>query len=168
MKKIQCILLVLCCLSGLIGCNRAESIPEQSVTVYYKKAIPTYGTESGVIAEAYLDADGHENDYTYLLDQYLRSSPGGDFDATFPSGVSLVSFQLEALTAKVILNSHIANYSGMDLTIALTCLTRTIMSLTGCQEVIISASGTLLNGESFVTLNKDSFLLVDNSGAVQN
>ena len=63
---------------------------------------------------------------------------------------------------------NITDYSGMDLTIALTCLTKTIMSLTGCQEIILSASGTLLNGESFITLNQDSFLLIDGSGNKQN
>ncbi len=168
MRKLLCLLLVICSLLSIAGCTHTDSVPENSIKVYYKTEKPVYGTEDGLIAATYLDSAGHENDYLYLLDQYLCVSPGEGFADTFPSGVSLVSFQLEALTAKVVLNSHIAHYSGMDLTVALTCLTRTIMSLTGCQEVIISASDTLLNGESFITLNQDSFLLIDNSGGEQN
>lgn len=168
MRKLLCLLLVICSLLSIAGCSQTDSVPENLIKVYYKTEKPAYGTEDGLIAATYMDAEGYEGNYIKLLDQYLRSAPGDGFAATFPSGVSLVSFQLEALTAKVVLNSYIAHYSGMDLTIALTCLTRTIMSLTGCQEVIISASGTLLNGESFITLNQDSFLLIDNSGSEQN
>ena len=61
-----------------------------------------------------------------------------------------------------------ADCTGMDLTIALTCLTKTIMSMTGCQEVIFNATDTLLHGEKFVTLNTDSFLLADTGGSEQN
>ena len=168
MRKFLCILLVICTLLGIAACGHTDPMPENSIAVYYKREKPDYGTEDGLITGTYMESAGHENDYLYLLNQYLHSAPGEGFTATFPSGVSLISFQLEALTAKVVLNSNITNYSGMDLTIALTCLTKTIMSLTGCQEIILSASGTLLNGESFITLNQDSFLLIDGSGNKQN
>jgi hypothetical protein len=168
MRKLLCLILVICSLQSITGCSQTDSVPENLIKVYYRTEKPAYGTEDGLIAATYMDAEGYESDYIKLLDQYLGSSPGEGFADTFPSGVSLVSFQLEALTAKVVLNSHIAHHSGMDLTIALACLTRTIMSLTGCEEVIISAGDTLLNGESFITLNLDSFLLIDNSGGEQN
>ena len=168
MRKLLCILLAIFSLLGIAGCGYSAPIPENSIVVYYKTDKPEYGAEDGLIAATYMDSVGRENDYLYLLNQYLRSTPGEGFSVTFPSGVSLNSFRLEALTAKVVLNSQIAGYSGMDLTVALTCLTKTIMSLTGCHEVIISASGTLINGESFITLNQDSFLLMDNSGNAQN
>ena len=73
-------------------------------------------------------------------------------------------FEVEALTAKVVLNSQMATFTGMDMTIALTCLTKTVLSMTDCQEVIFSAEDTLLHGEKFVTLIADSFLSVDTSG----
>ena len=164
MRNILCILLIICSLLGITGCHNTAPAYESSVMVYFKTSKPNYGAEDGFIAATYMDSAGHEDDYLYLLNQYLRSTPTEGFAETFPNSVSLISFQLDALTAKVILNSNITNYSGIDLTIALTCLTKTIMSLTGCQEVIISARGALLNGESFITLNQDSFLLIDNSG----
>ena len=168
MRRIFCLLTAICCMLGLIGCSAQNAAPEDSIAVYYRKATPVYGTDDGMIASGRMDLTNHTGDYVYLLEQYLRSSPGEEFADTFPDGTSVINFQLEALTAKVVLNSRITQLSGMDLTIALTCLTRTVMDLTGCHEVILSARGALLNGENFITLNQDSFLLIDHSGTAQN
>ena len=167
MEKALCIFLCLCCFVGMLGCSAQKSAPEKTVTVYYKREKPDYGTADGVIAETYLDASGHENEHTYLLNQYLKTTPGEGLSSPFPQGVRLVRFRLEGLTAKVTLNDLIADLSGMDRTIALICLTHTILSITDCQEVIISSASKQLDGQNFITLNRDSYLLLDDSGSAQ-
>lgn len=167
MKKVLSILLCLCLFAGILGCSAKKAVPDKSVTVYYKREKPVYGTADGVIAETYLDAAGHENAYAYLLNQYLMTTPNAGFSSPFPQGVSLVGFKLEGLTAKVVLSNQLADLSGIDLTIALICLTQTIMSMTGCREVIISAASKQLDGQNFITLNRDSYLLLDDSGSAQ-
>ena len=167
MKKVLCIFLCLCCFTGILGCSAKNPAPEESVAVYYKREKPVYGTVDGVIGETYLDATGHENAYSYLLNQYLMATPGSGLSSPFPRGVSLVMFKLEGLTAKVILSNQLADLSGMDLSIALICLTQTIISMTGCQEVIISAASKQLDGQNYITLNRDSYLLLDDSGSAQ-
>jgi len=167
MKRVLCIFLCLCCFTGMIGCSAHRSAPENTVAVYYKREKPVYGTADGVIAEARLDSTDHENEHVYLRNQYLKSAPGEGLSLPFPSGVSLVGFKLEGLTAKVIFSNRLADLTGMDLTVALICLTQTIMSITGCHEVIISAASMQLDGQNFVTLNRDSYLLLDDSGSAQ-
>ena len=158
MRRFLCFLLILSCIAGMIGCSQKEDIPENSVTVYFKREKPTYGTADGVIATSYLDADEYRENYSYLLDKYFRTSPSEGFVSPFPEG----------LTAQITLNDRIADLSGIDLTIALICISETVMSISGCQEVIIRAATKLLDGQKFVTLNRDSYLLLDNSGEYQN
>lgn len=165
MKKILCFLLIFSFAAALWGCTSHEAVPENAVAVYYKRSVPVSGSADGVIVATYLDATGHQQDYPYLLSQYFRTTPPEGLASTFPKGMSLVSFKLEGLTAKIVLSDRIADYSGMNLTIALTCLTQTVMSLTGCQEVIISAATMQVNGQNFITLNRDSYLLTDDSVA---
>ena len=167
MKKIICFLLVLCTFVGIVGCTAKET-PENSITVYYRREKLIYGSADSVIAAAYLETDGRTQNYKDLLNQYFAATPGDGFATTFPEDLKLVSFKLEGLTVKVVLSDQIAAYSGMNLTIALTCLTQTIMSLTGCHEVIISANTAQLDGQNFITLNRDSYLLLDDSGVNQN
>ncbi len=164
MRRILCFILILCCLMSIVGCNKKGTAPDGSVTVYYRREKPVYNTSDGVLAPTYLDATGHEQDHAYLLNKYLQTTPGDGFARTFPSGTVLISFKLEGLTAKVVLSDRIAEFTGLDLTIALTCLTQTIMTLTDCEEVIISARSKQLDGQNYVTLSKDSYLLVDDSG----
>lgn len=166
MRRILCFLLIICCFVSIVGCTPKQEQPENSVAVYYRKDKPTYGTIDGVIAPTYMQAPTREAEYASLLNQYLETAPDEGFAQTFPKGTSLLRFRLEGLTVKVVLSDAIAEYSGMDLAIALTCLTHTVISVTGCQEVIISASTKQLDGQNFVTLNRDSYLLIDQSGAI--
>ena len=168
MRKLLCLLLALFCVLGMFDCKKEEKIPENAVAVYYKIANYDYDAEDGMIGKSYLDAADHEEDYSCLLNAYLQTAPGEGFASTFPKNLSIVRFRLETMTANVILSPHIKECKGMDLTIALSCLTKTIISMTGCTEVIFSAEDTLLYGEKFITLNADSFLLADDCVPAQN
>lgn len=164
MKKLLCILLILGCTVSMFGCASRQEDSHQQVTVYYRRSEPTYGAIDSIIAPATLDAGGREKDYSYLLREYLKCEQSEPFARTFPRNTQLISFKLDALTGKVVLSANFALLSGMDLTIACICLTQTIISLTGCQEVIISADHSLLDGNNFITLSRDSYLLLDDSG----
>ena len=164
MKRIFILCLILLMLP-LAGCQKNTTEAEYPVTVYYKRTQPTHGAADSVIAATTIEGKNHENDYSYLLSRYLKGSSDPLFARTFPRGTTLVSFKLDALTAKIVLGDHFSSLSGMDLTIACVCLTRTVMELTGCQEVIISAETTKLNGENFITLSADSYLLIDSVGS---
>lgn len=164
MRRLISFLLVLCCLFSLTACIQEEEIPEDSVAVFYKRAEITYGAQDSVIAQAYLRVPGRTDDVEYILRKYLVNPPGEDFVFPFPENLSLVSYKLEGLTAKVVLSDEMAILTGMELTIALTCLTHTVISLTDCREVIISANTALLDGQHFITLTKDSYLMTDDSG----
>lgn len=163
MKKTLLIILAALCLIGLWGCSSKHD-PEKPVTVYYKRADLTYGSSDSVIAPAIMEGFGHESDAQYLLAQYLLGTDDPQFAATFPDGTSLVSFRVDGLTAKVILTDQFAQLSGIDLSIASACIAQTVMSITGCREVIISADTATLDGSNFITLTSESYMLQDLSG----
>lgn len=165
MKRILFVFLMMAALLVCTGCQVSPNAPQNSVTVYYKAASISYGSQDGVIAPYHLDATDHENDHSYLLNAYLSQQVHGSFASTFPAGTCLVSLDLNGLTAKVVLSDQFAGLKGLDLTIACICLTRTIITLTDCHEVIISAETAQLDGHNFITLNRDSYLLIDESGA---
>ena len=164
MKRILTFCLILL-LIPLGGCKNDNVEIEAPVTVYYKRAQPTHRTEDSVIAPTTIEGKDYEDDHFYLLSKYLKGSTDPSFARTFPRGTTLVSFKQEALTAKIVLSDRFSSLSGMDLTIACVCITRTVMAMTGCQEVIISAQSAKLNGENFITISADSYLLIDSVGS---
>ena len=164
MRKLFWIILVIVAII-CTACQKESEKPLSTITVYYKASEITFGTAEGVIVPYALDATGHEDNIEYLLNAYLTNTQSGNFADTFPAGTRLVSISLDALTAKVVLCDEFAKLSGLDLTIACASLTQTVISLTDCQEVIISAETAQLDGNNFITLSRDSYLLLDESGS---
>ena len=160
MKRLICILLALLAVLSLAGCQN-EKVPQSTVTVYYRAASVSYGSSDGVLSPYQLDATGHEDDPIHLLNAYLSMTPPSEYSRTFPSNTHLVSLNLDGLTAKVVLSNNFASLKGLNLSIACASLTRTVISLTGCHEVIISAEDAQLDGKNFITLSHDSYLLLD-------
>ena len=61
------------------------------------------------------------------------------------------------------LSRGFATYSGLELTIACACITKTAISLTGVDIVRIRADQTLLNGAEYIQMDANSVLLIDQS-----
>ena len=164
MRQFLSIFLALMILLTCAACQQESETPENSVTVYYRASAISYGTAEGVIRPCLLDTTNQENDAVHLLNAYFSRDLSEEFAATFPQSTRLVSLSLDGLTAKIILCDDFAMLSGLDLSIACACLTKTVISLTGCQEVIISTESAQLDGHNFITLTQDSYLLLDESG----
>lgn len=164
MKRFLSFLLLIAVFLTFSACQQKPEEPEYTVTVYYKSAAITYGTANGVIAPYSLDATDHENDIRYLLNAYFSVPRSDQYDATFPPNTQLVNLELDGLTAKIILNDEFAKLTGLNLSLACACVTQTVISLTGCREVIISTLNAKLDGQNFITLSSDSYLLLDQSG----
>ena len=163
MRRILFLLLTLLLIVGMFGCNAPqEKEPEHSVVVYYRRTQPTYGSADSVIAAYNMPTEEQQEALPILLTRYFESAPSDEFSSPFPTGLSLVSFENDAYTAKIVLSHNFSNLTGIDLSIACICLTRTVISLTSCSEVIISAEDALLDGHRFITLGQDSYLLLDN------
>ena len=164
MKRSLAIFLIFAMLLTLTACQQQPEELRSTVTVYYKASDIQYGSAEGVIIPCALDATGHESDTVYLLDAYFSNILTEAYAITFPRSTRVVSLNLDGLTAKIVLNDEFASLTGLNLSIACACLTQTLIELTGCHEVIISAEGSQLDGNNFITLSKDSYLLLDESG----
>ena len=165
MKKLLSIFLMLVILVTCTACQQEQEEPINTVTVYYKASEISYGTADGVITPCELDATGYESDPTAILNLYFSNILTEEYAITFPRVTRVVSLNLDGLTAKVILSDDFATLKGLNLSIACACLTQTVIALTGCQEVIISTVTAQLDGHNFITLSRDSYLLLDESGA---
>lgn len=167
MTKRLFILFLVMTLLLCVGCKQKTESPQDPVGVYYKRAQVSFGASDSVISLAYIDAAGRKTDIEYLLNLYLANETGEEHARTFPKGTTLISIKMDALTAKIVLSDSFADLTGIDLSIACACLTQTVISLTNCQEVIISANNAKLDGQNFITLSQDSYLLLDESSDTQ-
>ena len=161
MKKLLCILLVLCMLP-LFGCAQPEDPIENPVFFYYRQKNLTYDNETSVIAKELRDAGARLDDFSYLLEQYLQGPESETLLRTFPRG-SRVSFRVQEDTAVIVVNRNFATLTGIDLTLACACLTLTVCELTGTEHALIQGQDMLLDGNQSISMSRSSILLLDSS-----
>ena len=161
MKKILSFMIISALLLTLGACGSKRDKLIVPVKFYYRTTTTSYGTEADVIGYELREGFGHEEDYTYLINYYLQGPTTADRISPFPAGTTLVSLDLVKDKVIVVLSSHISLLSGAELSIACTCLAKTLHEMTGMKGVQISSQGDLLDGMESVTINMDDYVLVD-------
>ena len=159
-RMIHLILCLAFCLPTL-GCTTKKETIRSPVKYYYRTTSVKYDTANGVITSETRESFGHEEDLNYLIEQYLNGPISSNCTSPFPAGTQLV--QLDVLKNKVIivLTSHISLLSGSELSIACTCLARTLLDLTDVKEVQIISKDDLLGGKESITIKAEDFILTD-------
>lgn len=160
MKKLLCLLTILCMGLALASCRRQET-PANSAAFYYPRVEPVYGAADGLIAPEIRETAAEARDPAALLAKYLEGPLDKALAQPFPAGLQLLSLQTENGAATVTLSDAIAALSDMELTIACSCLTLTVRDLTGFNTVRITTETALLGGSRVITMNADRILLLD-------
>lgn len=159
MKRILCILICLCCV--LCGCSQGIEKPKTPVSFYYLRNDFSYGSDNCVIGTELRESFGHEKDYAYLLNLYLLGPTSDILAPMFPEGSSVVDFHQEEDTVIVTLSDNFAQLSGINLSTACVCLTKTVCAMTGCTQVTIQAQTQLLDSSKSITMTANDGLLQD-------
>lgn len=160
MNRLICLMLLLVLL--LPGCRQQEEYTEP-VRFYFVRNQVTYFTSDGVITSEMREAQGHRNDFEYLLKIYLAGPENPELKRVFPKNIALVKLELNDGKALVVLSDAAARLTGLDLTIACACLTATVCELTGVISVTIRAETQLLDGQKSITMDRNHLLLLDSS-----
>ena len=163
MKKMTVFLLLTAILLSLMGCLEQKEPITTPVSFYYPRSEFTYGSTDSVTTAEVRDAALFSNDHFAILSAYLAGPKKEDLKSPFPTGTTLTQLSVANGTASIILSDHIAVLSGIDLTVACVCLTRTIMELTGAKRVEISAETKLLGGSKSITMDSSNVYLSESS-----
>ena len=100
---------------------------------------------------------------TGIINKYLQGPNTDECVSPFPAGVSVLSIEQHDSKLSIQLSAPFAELSGIDLTLACACLSKTIMQLTQCTTVEISVPGATLNGSASIIMDEQHLLLLDNS-----
>lgn len=159
MKKLTALALCLSILAGLCACTAVTD--QDAVNFYYCRSEVTYGVEDSVIAAEARSQFSAGSDLGTLLSAYLAGPTTEGLESPFPRSTQLLSWKLRDGTLSLNFSATLGDLSGVELTIACACISRTFLELLDIEEVVISASGALLSGETYVTVTADSILYYD-------
>lgn len=160
MKRLICLLLVVICIGTLCSCAKKETI-RQPVTFYYCAETIDYNSTTGVIVPETREGYGYESNLTSLINLYLQGPIHQGFFSPFLKGTSVLNISSDAEVSTIMLSKNFSELSGYQLTLACTCIAKTLMELTGCRIVRIGAQDAVLDGNAYIQMTEDSILLID-------
>ncbi len=162
MKKIICIITAAVFIFLLAGCDRTSDTASNTVVFYYIYNEIEYGTSSGVITPTTVEVEDVGN-YEQLLAKYFNGPTNYDCISPFPAGITLEELEISHNKAQILLSPHMATISGSPLTVALACLTRTVIEMTNVQTVEIRIQNNQINGADSLILSLNNFTYFDDT-----
>lgn len=161
MKRLTAIILILTLAAGLFGC-RTEELHSPS-SFYYCRSDPKFAGTDGIIAPEQRELAGIEGDLDAILELYFLGPESRELENLIPADCPVPRWDREGDELHLHFSQELAALSGMELTLAASCLTRTFLELTGCKRLILTAEGQRLNGEASLVLTLDDLSLRDDS-----
>lgn len=161
MKRIIAFALCLVLMLPQFGCASEEM--RSPGLFYYRRSATAYGVEDGVIASEQRELAGMETDLDALLEAYFAGPESGELQSPFPRDSRVVSWQLEDGILRLTMSDDFAALSGVELTIACACIAKTLLGITGADQISLQAESVLLSGERAILLTSESIRLYDDS-----
>lgn len=163
MKRV--IILILSLLLLLGGCYREEPI-DKPVVFYFLPMEPMaeedFHHDVPYIRPEVRDGSLLGSSVVSILSTYLRGpSADSNLRSPFPSGSYLYTFSHDGNQLQITMEGAFTELTGLDLSIACACLSKTAMELTGASTVYIYAKDGLLDGAEYVLMDATSIELLD-------
>ena len=155
MKKLLCILLILCLLIPTTGCTSNR----KDVYFYYPRKEVVSGGDDGVIAKEEREIPRSENDLKNLLTLYLEGPLSQNLKNPFPHGTKLLHVALQGNTVVLTFTEPFQKLEGIDRTIACASIVQTCLGLVSFQEI------HFISGNKLISLTPNTIALADNSTA---
>jgi len=159
MNRIVCILLIILFIC-MCGCTRHDVEMIQPVNFYYCNDPITFNGINDVIAPEVRESANYD-DIIRLINLYLDGPITDGYSSPFPPSVTVRSLKENNKTLNITLSSEFANLTGIELTLACTCLSATLFELTDAKSIAISADGVLLDESETVIVIRDTMVFSD-------
>lgn len=159
MKRI--LTLLLCTALLLCGCGTGQPKYDEPVTFYYQRTEYIFGQTDSVIAAETLEGAQINANLSSLLEAYLQGPTSEQLQNPFPADTRIEKVTRQGTVLQLKMNDKFSQLSGMELTIACACLSKTVLSLTDCTAVQIILVGELPDTQRIITMDNQSLLLMD-------
>lgn len=159
-RNVYFILAVLLMLS-FPGCSGKDNTIERPADFYYCTSSISFDTALGVIASETREIAILEQDLTALINHYLCGPKASNLTSPFPSGSAVLWINQSDSEITLVMNQQFTQLTGLNLSLACSCLSKTIFSFSDVESITIRAHNTNLDGMKSITMNRDSILIQD-------
>jgi len=160
------VIMLLCLCSVLTSCSfiqKEEAQPIQPVEFYYCSVAHVYESSTGVLQAEVRDLGEETWSAEEILGLYFRGPQTESLTSPFPTDLRVEAVSLENGILYLSVNNALEQLSGIDLTVAVACIVKTMTQLPTVDKVEIRADGKMLNDVIALQLDDSAFLSEDDS-----
>ena len=161
MKRLLACLLVLAIAFGMCACAGKDDEIQKPVNFYYLGLLDAKDDFENIVIAEVREGYGYEDSTLALINLYLFGPKSEEFTNPFPEDVTVHSLSVESEKVSIVLTKQFAQLTGLDLTLACSCLCLTLLELYDADTVQIAAAGALLAGRDTLTFDKNDLVLTD-------
>ena len=161
MKRFLCLLLTVFILVCSAGCHKDAENYEAPANFYYLNAEVAFFEIDSVIAPEIRETADHNRKLLSILNEYLKGPVSDKLVSPFPANLNAIHIQQNNGAYSIMFSKQFSALSGLDLTIACSCICATVTELTGCQSVEIKSEGALPGNAESLVFTYDSLQFLD-------
>lgn len=163
MKHKFCLILTIMTMVLLFGCkNNAEDF-ESPVHFYYKCNPISFFTNESVIDVEIRETKDYNKNTLSILNAYMAGPISDQVISPFPTDARIEEIARKDSTFVLLLNSSFSELTGVDLSIACACITKTVASLTSCERVEIQIKDSASTSITTITMSADDIYTFDSA-----
>lgn len=162
------ILLMLTVSALFAGCSTQATRTNAYVDFYYLQSDFDSKEDAGVFWKQQRNAAAF-SDMEDLLASYLQGPGDADVKSPFPEDTALISYKCKNDVAYLTLSNSFNKLSGYDLTLACSCIAKTVFGAEDVLAVQIRVKdGAIRGDELYITLREKDLILLDSGTAINN
>lgn len=165
MKRIACFLFALMLLFSICACSADDSNIQVPAVFFYCAETVSYNSETGVIDSEVRETESFHGDLRSILNHYLQGPKSQQLNSPFPDGSCVEWLNQVGTEITLIISQPFTKLTGIHLTLACACLSKTLFSLTDAETLKIYGGHMALDSNNYITLTRDSLLLLDDHPA---
>ena len=154
--------LLLCCALALclLGCGSGS--PTVPARFYYRRAVTEFGVADGIISFEERQIPGPLSDTDALLSAYFAGPLEDSLTSPFPRASAVLNWEITDDTIILTMNEDFGALTDVELSIACSCVCKTLTGLLPVTRVRIQLEEGLLGGKKYLLFSESDIALYDN------
>ncbi len=144
----------------LCGCAGPQSNTE-SVYFYYYNVSALYDNTEDVIYAQPIYADMNAMALKDIVSKYLQGTASENMDIPFAAGTTVIEIKEATDALTVILSGECSGVQQLELTLAGSCLARTLFQFTQVQSITVQSEDGFSYAENDLTFTRSNILTAD-------
>ncbi len=163
MKRFLMVILALSVIFSFSGCLQPSKPSEDPVSFFYCTREITFHQPDGVIRSEQRDSSCYDGSIGGMLNIYLQGPESEDLYAPFPPGLRLQSLSRKGSRIVLDLGPALTKLSGVELSLACSCIAMTVMQLREIESVQFISQGETFSGKFSIIIERNNLILTDSN-----